>query len=667
MEEAEELNLKSFLKWAAELGISDSPSTCTTQSDSCLGKTLCVANFPKAGGRGLAAVRDIKKGELILRVPKGALMTSQNLMMNDVAFSIAVKNHPSLSSAQILAVGLLNEVNKGKSSRWWPYLKQFPRSYETLADFGKFEIQALQIDDAIWAAQKASRKAEQEWNEVTQLMHELKLKPQFLALKAWLWASGSISSRTMHIPWDEAGCLCPVGDFFNYAAPEEETSIYEDQGAGKPYFMQENSTLKSETELDSTTRLIDAGYEKDVSSYHFYARRNYRKGDQVLLSYGTYTNLELLQHYGFLLTENPNDKAFIPLEPDMYSLCSWDNESLYIHPDGKPSFALLSTLRFWAVPKTSRKSVVHLVYSGNRLSTESEVVAMRWLIMKCRTTLEVLQTTAPEDCRLLNILYKFQDIHKFPEVKEIPPPLASELCAFIEKNKNVASEGICSLSSVARRSTERWKLAILWSIGSLGCQFRRAYSLLSLNDLQDNKGARKQKTRKGRGIGSGKGKTAGRGHKGQKARGTYKFGFEGGQTPLRRRVPKRGFKNPFSLTFQDSGAIGKQIEDGARLMGRGAELIQWPIHLEVSRVTARAKAAVEAAGGSVRRVHYNKLGLRALLKPEWFEKKGRLLPRPARPPPKLKDKVDSIGRLPAPTKPLPFVVEEAESVSAAPA
>ncbi|XP_049384686.1 protein SET DOMAIN GROUP 40 [Solanum stenotomum] len=462
MEEAEELNLKSFLKWAVELGISDSPSTCTTQSDSCLGNTLCVSNFPKAGGRGLAAVRDIKKGELILRVPKGALMTSQNLMMNDEAFSIAVKNHPSLCSTQILVVGLLNEANKGKSSRWWPYLKQFPRSYDTLADFGKFEIQALQIDDAIWAAQKASRKAEEEWNEVTQLMRELKLKPQFLALKAWLWASGSISSRTMHIPWDEAGCLCPVGDFFNYAAPEEETSNYEDQGAGKPYSLQENGTLKSETELDAAARLIDAGYEKDVSSYHFYARRNYRKGDQVLLSYGTYTNLELLQHYGFLLTENPNDKAFIPLEPDMYSLCSWDNESLYIHPDGKPSFALLSTLRFWAVPKTSRKSVVHLVYSGNRLSTESEVVAMRWLITKCRTALEVLQTTAPEDCKLLNILNKFQDSHKFPEIKEMPPPLASELCAFIEKNKNVVSEGIYSMSCVARRSIERWKLAILW-------------------------------------------------------------------------------------------------------------------------------------------------------------------------------------------------------------
>lgn len=85
--------------------------------------------------------------------------------------------------------------------------------------------------------------------------------------------------------------------------------------------------------------------------------------------------------------------------------------------------------------------------------------------------------------------------------------------------------------------------------GGFGSQGLRAYSLLSLNDLRD-KLPRKQKTRKGRGIGSGKGKTAGRGHKGQKARGSGKLGFEGGQTPLRRRLPKRGFKNPFSLTFQ---------------------------------------------------------------------------------------------------------------------
>ncbi|KAG2327082.1 hypothetical protein Bca4012_036035 [Brassica carinata] len=217
----------------------------------------------------------------------------------------------------------------------------------------------------------------------------------------------------------------------------------------------------------------------------------------------------------------------------------------------------------------------------------------------------------------------------------------------------------------------------------------RAYSLLSLNDLRDNV-PRKLKTRKGRGIGSGKGKTAGRGHKGQKARGTMKFGFEGGQTPLRRRLPKRGFKNKFKLHFQpvglgkiaklinagqidshelitmktlkDVGAIGKQIEDGVRLMGRGADEIKWPLHFEVSRVTVRAKEVVEAAGGSVRRVYYNKLGLRALIKPEWFEKKGRLLPKAARPPPKQQDRVDSIGRLPAPKKPIPFYTAEGNKV-----
>ncbi|CAA6668976.1 unnamed protein product [Spirodela intermedia] len=195
-------------------------------------------------------------------------------------------------------------------------------------------------------------------------------------------------------------------------------------------------------------------------------------------------------------------------------------------------------------------------------------------------------------------------------------------------------------------------------------------ALLRLNDLQDSPGRKHKKKHRWTGPQRAEGP------------GTMKFGFEGGQTPLRRRLPKRGFKNPFSLTFQpvglgkiaklinagkidsgelitmktlkDTGAIGKQIEDGVRLMGRGAEHIQWPIHLEVSRVTVRAKAAVEAAGGSVRKVYYNKLGLRALLKPEWFEKKGRLLPKAARPPPKQQDKVDSIGRLPAPTKPIPF-------------
>lgn len=204
-------------------------------------------------------------------------------------------------------------------------------------------------------------------------------------------------------------------------------------------------------------------------------------------------------------------------------------------------------------------------------------------------------------------------------------------------------------------------------------------SLLPLNGLRDNKGATKQKKRLGRGIGSGTGKTAGRGHKGQKARSGRKprLGFEGGQTPLRLRLPRRGFHNKFSLffkplnlktvteavekkildpselitmkTLKDAGLVGKQIKDGVKLLGAGADSFSLPMNFEVSRVSQKAKSAVEAAGGSVTKVHYNKLGLKALTDPEWFAKKGRLLPKPARPKPKILPQVDEIGRLPAPT------------------
>eukprot|EP00271_Cylindrocystis_brebissonii_P018521 TRINITY_DN528_c0_g6_i1.p1 TRINITY_DN528_c0_g6~~TRINITY_DN528_c0_g6_i1.p1 ORF type:complete len:501 (+),score=53.62 TRINITY_DN528_c0_g6_i1:374-1876(+) len=212
--------------------------------------------------------------------------------------------------------------------------------------------------------------------------------------------------------------------------------------------------------------------------------------------------------------------------------------------------------------------------------------------------------------------------------------------------------------------------------------------LFSLNQLRDNTQKRDRAKRLGRGIGSGKGKTAGRGHKGQKARSGNKprIGFEGGQTPLRLTLPKRGFHNPFSMAFQelnlktlaekiqegridptevvtmkhlkDAGAIGKAWRDGVKLLGRGGDDWEIPVHLEVSRVTLKAKEAIERAGGSVTRVHFNRLGLRALYKPDWFAKKGRLLPKMARPPPRLRPYVDAIGRLPGapPARPLPPLV-----------
>lgn len=147
---------------------------------------------------------------------------------------------------------------------------------------------------------------------------------------------------------------------------------------------------------------------------------------------------------------------------------------------------------------------------------------------------------------------------------------------------------------------------------------------MKLNELRDNEGARKSRIRVGRGIGSGKGKTGGRGVKGQKSRsGVSIHGFEGGQMPIYRRLPKRGFKNPFVKTFAvvNLDSIQKAIDagklnaneinkeslmasnlisaelDGVRLLARGA--ITAAINITVDSASKAAVEAVEKAGGKV--------------------------------------------------------------------
>lgn len=148
---------------------------------------------------------------------------------------------------------------------------------------------------------------------------------------------------------------------------------------------------------------------------------------------------------------------------------------------------------------------------------------------------------------------------------------------------------------------------------------------MKLNELKDNEGARSNRIRVGRGIGSGKGKTCGRGVKGQKSRsGVSINGYEGGQMPIYRRLPKRGFTNPFAPKFEvinlgrlqaaidnkkldakkkidiatliASGVIGT-VKDGVRLLAKG-ELTS-KIDIEVTGASKGAVEAVEKAGGKV--------------------------------------------------------------------
>ena len=148
---------------------------------------------------------------------------------------------------------------------------------------------------------------------------------------------------------------------------------------------------------------------------------------------------------------------------------------------------------------------------------------------------------------------------------------------------------------------------------------------MKLNELSDRPGARRPRKRVGRGAGSGTGKTSGRGQKGQKSRsGVALMGFEGGQMPLYRRLPKRGFKNPFSKDFAEltlatleraiaSGKIDakkpvtedslraagvvRKSQHGVRLLATGE--LKTKVTIEVTGATKGAIAAVEKAGGSI--------------------------------------------------------------------
>ena len=142
---------------------------------------------------------------------------------------------------------------------------------------------------------------------------------------------------------------------------------------------------------------------------------------------------------------------------------------------------------------------------------------------------------------------------------------------------------------------------------------------MELNSIKPAEGAKKARRRVGRGIGSGLGKTAGRGHKGQKSRsgGYHKVGFEGGQMPLQRRLPKRGFKSALlkynaEITLSDLEVLAADEVDmltlkQAGLVGQLAKVVKVIKTGELTKkvvlkgigATAGAKAAIEAAGGSV--------------------------------------------------------------------
>lgn len=182
-----------------------------------------------------------------------------------------------------------------------------------------------------------------------------------------------------------------------------------------------------------------------------------------------------------------------------------------------------------------------------------------------------------------------------------------------------------------------------------------------LGQLQPSDGSTKSYKRLGRGPSSGKGKTSGRGQKGQKARGKVKSWFEGGQTPIYKLFPKIGFTNVTSLELselnldkimwfhkkgrlilepgevldmkkmKDLGLVTGSIKHGVKVLADGKQYFNLPIKIEATRASKEAIKAIESAGGEFTARYFNKLGLRAHLNPDWFLNNRGRLPLQARP------------------------------------
>ena len=179
----------------------------------------------------------------------------------------------------------------------------------------------LQAPHAIRAASDAARDARDAHARAARTLEALALPAAFRTPRAWLWARGATASRTVHVPFDPAGAMCPVGDLFNHAPPPAE-----DEGApdvlGSPLdpsseerggFESGSSFERGSNAASNGPRFAgDGAWDEASDAYVFRARAPYRAGEQISLCYGRHANLALLEHYGFLLpmyAPNPNDEA----------------------------------------------------------------------------------------------------------------------------------------------------------------------------------------------------------------------------------------------------------------------------------------------------------------------------------------------------------------------
>lgn len=349
--------------------------------------------------RGIKALEDIPSGTLILSIPKQLLMGHESALREPV-LRCAVEQQ--LSERQLLGIHLLHECSKGTDSFWYPYILSLPRSYSTAVCFTDAEVMELQVHYAITCLFRAKEEAMAAHRGCIEVLKQLHMDPKWKCRHAWRWAWATMSSRTMFLPHREkgrraphdtssAGVLTPFGDLHNYAPPPDPFTLH----------------LQGYDDAAMDGRIAgvcgDGAFNEDADAYEIYARCAYSKGEEVFLCYGRHTNLELVEHYGFVLENNKHDYAV--MHADSFPahvkaqgvLEQLDPESIHVTWDGNPSFELMRALRLGCLSSSERKQHAYKVLNDQSVDTATENEALKALSVACKTTLNAMATTLEQD------------------------------------------------------------------------------------------------------------------------------------------------------------------------------------------------------------------------------------------------------------------------------
>jgi hypothetical protein len=384
------------------------------------------------GYRGIVATRDLAANEVVLLTPHRLLLsnTSHTNQFKDALLSFQQQHQKPLTSFQTLACLLIYESCQGPSSFWAPYLATIPPHYTTYEHLSSQDIAALQLPSAITKLHSYRQKAIHDWKQARPfLLHisnfiNIQEKDQEkkegwpTSWEAWAWASATLNSRTMHIAEDPTGgVLNPYGDMFNYSPPPPPIT------SNFPFITHQNSREEEDgTQEDDADTAIGGDGSMNVATgyYEIKTKKYYKKGDQVFLCYGRYTNIELLIHYGFVLPSNNNshDTVMMPLEyfpPSVVEQLNHDGgdndeAECYVHADGRPSWILAKAVRRGVLSGGERKRVGYRALGGEMVSEKGEAEAVRVMREACRKMLDTNNnggrglgmTTIEEDAEMLS-------------------------------------------------------------------------------------------------------------------------------------------------------------------------------------------------------------------------------------------------------------------------